>query len=136
MKSDVYLHCTCPAFQYTGPAWHATENSYNLYVTEDRSPDIRDPGKDKYLCKHCIRVARYMSKMGFEKLYQRFKSKTSDLQTATIDDIEDGMVNFLSRNGVEPRVIRAALQSKTFMDDLADQTLYQNLGIYQLADLP
>jgi len=55
-KSDVLVSCSCRHWRYGGAEHHAKEGGY-LYAEEYpigtlASPDIRDPQKHNYVCKH------------------------------------------------------------------------------------
>jgi hypothetical protein len=57
---EVALSCNCPFWQYNGPEFHAKENSYMLgqpYGTA-APPDVRDPDRKFWLCKHAYAVLK------------------------------------------------------------------------------
>ena len=67
--------CSCPAWRYWGPSWHSTRDRYRLpkVPREDRSPDVRDPARVNYLCKHGVRVGERMRRKSFPGLLRDFK---------------------------------------------------------------
>lgn len=73
MTEEVRLHCTCPAFLYWGSDWLSGQNRYNLEPATRIPPNIRDPQRKHYLCKHLIKVCSYMSGANFKFLFDRFK---------------------------------------------------------------
>lgn len=49
------VFCSCPAFLYWGSKYISTDEDYHLPEhDEDRPPDIRDPGRINWLCKHVV----------------------------------------------------------------------------------
>jgi hypothetical protein len=97
MSQDVFLHCTCPAFQYWGSAYNSTEREFNLGPNEERAPDVRDPRRENWVCKHVLRAARFMSKKGFPFLYKRFtKGRRASIELFEGDaEVADfGMMSF------------------------------------------
>lgn len=53
-KLDLELSCSCPAWQWLGPEYHAKQESYQLgpFAGTASTPDIRDPERDNRVCKH------------------------------------------------------------------------------------
>jgi hypothetical protein len=53
-KLDLELSCSCKAWQWLGPEFHAKGESYQLNkpVGTASTPDIRDPERDNRVCKH------------------------------------------------------------------------------------
>lgn len=53
-KLDLELSCSCKAWQWLGPEYHAKTESYQLskLVGTASTPDIRDPERDNRVCKH------------------------------------------------------------------------------------
>jgi len=49
--NEVYVHCTCPDFQYREAYW-ATVNGINAGAPETRPSDETNPNDTKGLCKH------------------------------------------------------------------------------------
>lgn len=68
-SSDLYLRCTCPFWQYGGPEYHAKRGKY-LYKTPQGTagtPDVRDPDKNNYVCKHAYAVLQKIDKYRLRK---------------------------------------------------------------------
>jgi hypothetical protein len=53
-KLDLELSCSCKAWQWLGPEFHAKTENYQLAqpVGTASTPDIRDPERDNRVCKH------------------------------------------------------------------------------------
>jgi len=49
---DVKLFCSCPAFQYWGPAYILTKRNAKYTNPEDRRPRVRNPREYGSMCKH------------------------------------------------------------------------------------
>lgn len=62
-KLDLELSCSCKAWQWLGPEFHAKTDSYQLNkpVGTASTPDIRDPERDNRVCKH-VAAALSMTK--------------------------------------------------------------------------
>lgn len=51
------VYCGCKAFVYWGGKYNSEKRGYNLLPHEDTAaPDIRDPKRKNYICKHIARV--------------------------------------------------------------------------------
>ncbi len=53
-KLDLELSCSCPAWQWLGPEYHAKHEDYQLgpLAGTASTPNIRDPERDNRVCKH------------------------------------------------------------------------------------
>lgn len=93
LNQRVRIHCTCPAWKFTGPAYLSTREKYRLpeskYV-ENRPANIRDPEEQNYVCKHVVRVVQHIRFWNFTRLLRAFaiqagpspnRSKASSLET-------------------------------------------------------
>lgn len=61
-NADILLSCSCPYWRWQGPEYHAKKGGY-LYGPARgtaSTPDIRDPERDNYLCKHAVKVLETM----------------------------------------------------------------------------
>ncbi len=58
--SDVAISCNCPYWKYNGPEYHAKHNDYLLNQPSGSAttPDIRDPERKIWLCKHAYAVLK------------------------------------------------------------------------------
>lgn len=73
-STRVRIHCTCPAFQYWGSAYHSTRKKYNIPgKNESRQPNIRDPKEKRLVCKHVYSVYKDIESDTFIRIYNRFK---------------------------------------------------------------
>jgi hypothetical protein len=58
-KMDLELSCSCPAWQWQGPEFHATgPKDYQLgpLMGTASTPDVRDPERQNFVCKHMAAV--------------------------------------------------------------------------------
>lgn len=57
-KMDLELSCSCPAWQWQGPEFHSTGQEYQLgpLLGTASSPDVRDPARQNFVCKHVAAV--------------------------------------------------------------------------------
>ena len=62
LKTDLELSCSCPAWQWQGPEFHATQEDYQLGPLQGTaaSPDIRDPERQNFVCKHVAAVLDFV----------------------------------------------------------------------------
>ena len=57
-KADVLVSCSCPFWRWQGPEYHAKQKGY-LYgkpVGTASTPDIKDPDRHHWICKHMVAV--------------------------------------------------------------------------------
>ncbi len=61
---DVQVKCDCPFFVFNGPEYHAKQDAYLLGAPGGTAstPDIRDPERVYYACKHLVAVFSLMDK--------------------------------------------------------------------------
>lgn len=105
MNTESLVFCTCPAFLFWGSKYWSTQDGYNIKVhVENRPPYIRDPHKERYICKHVIRASRYMRKKGFSYLNKRFMKKSS-FDASLDDDIKPVVHDFMKMQGMDDEVI-------------------------------
>lgn len=57
-KLDLELSCSCPAWQWLGPEFHARQEAFQLGKARGTAspPNIRDPERDNRVCKHVAAV--------------------------------------------------------------------------------
>lgn len=57
-KMDLSLACSCPAWKWLGPEYHAKQEGFQLGKAQGTAstPDIRDPERDNRVCKHVAAV--------------------------------------------------------------------------------
>jgi hypothetical protein len=57
-KMDLEISCSCPAWQWQGPEFHSTGKEYQLgpLMGTASTPDIRDPARQNFVCKHVAAV--------------------------------------------------------------------------------
>ena len=65
-KFDLDMACSCPAWRWQGPEYHAQQNKYQDPKTPLQgtasTPDIRDPERDNKVCKHMAAVLGFVQK--------------------------------------------------------------------------
>jgi hypothetical protein len=59
-KMDVHLSCSCPAWQWQGPEYHAQQGKYQdgKPVGTAATPNVRDPERVNRVCKHVAAVVK------------------------------------------------------------------------------
>jgi len=64
VESEVKLSCSCPAWTYQGPEYHAKTNGYLLGRPKGSAsrPEVRDAKGDHFLCKHAVAVLRKLDR--------------------------------------------------------------------------
>lgn len=116
VQEEILLKCSCPAFLYYGSAFYASQFGYHIDGNvENRPPVIRDPESNRYLCKHLIRVYKYLEKTSFESLLKRFHLASKQLKMATIEqDILPAIADYLTRINIPDEEIKEVLGSLSF----------------------
>jgi len=122
-SEEVLVKCSCPAFLFYGSEFYASQFGYHIDGnTENRPPVIRDPDGNRYLCKHLIRVYKYIEKISFDRLLKRFKMASENLQMASLEeDILPAIADYLPRIGVSPeesKEVIASIDNKNLEDVL------------------
>ena len=74
LNTDVKVKCSCPAFLYWGSAYNATDEEYNWNFTENRKPDIRDPFRQRKICKHLSHVRTKLRNTTFKQMRKQYSS--------------------------------------------------------------
>lgn len=127
MNTEVLVYCTCPAFLYWGSKYWSSQDGYNIKIyVEDRPPYIRDPHKERYICKHIMRASRYLKKKSFRSLNKDF-DKTSATLASLEYDIKPVISDYLEYKGYRKKEIQDILlniKENNFNDILED------LGVY------
>lgn len=61
---DVKVSCSCPYWRWQGPEYHAKKEDYLKGGPRGTAstPDIRDPERDNYACKHVAYVLEIMKR--------------------------------------------------------------------------
>lgn len=74
---DLELRCSCPAFQYWGPAYILTQRDAKYKPPETRRPRIRNPKEYGAVCKHYQLLLDYLFSYGgtMETYLQTFYAK-------------------------------------------------------------
>lgn len=63
-RMDLHVACSCPAWRWQGPEYHAERESYQDPRTDLQGtasvPNIRDPERDNLVCKHTAAVLDFI----------------------------------------------------------------------------
>lgn len=61
---EITMTCDCPFWRWGGPEYHAKQNEYMLGRPRGTAgpPDIRDPDRKNWLCKHAYAVLRHLER--------------------------------------------------------------------------
>lgn len=61
-NADLLISCSCPYWQWQGPEYHASQKGYLFWRPRGTAsvPDIRDPGRQNFVCKHAYKVLETM----------------------------------------------------------------------------
>ncbi len=125
LVDDVRIHCQCPSFVYWGAAFNATQDKYNLDITEDRPPDIRDPNREVKICKHVARVVRTIRTMTYDRLDdkagRKFRSQVEmEFTLVPIEETFPTIIAFLERNrkDINPVAFVNALDRTNYEESL------------------
>jgi len=129
-RQEVLLKCSCPAFLYYGSAFYASQFMYHIDGSvENRPPVVRDPEGNRYLCKHLIRVYKYVEKISFDQLMKRFRIENKklsfdNLKMATLErDILPALLDYLPRVGVKEDEIEYIARNLSYVncEDILEQ---------------
>ena len=132
IKTRVRIHCTCPAFQYWGSAYHSTKKKYNLPgKNEVRTPNIRDPKEKRLVCKHVYAVYKEIETDTFIRIYNRFKKayyrKRDKKRSSADSEILLYIYNFLKQEGKSHIEIITTIQGLFRTDSIEDFLKSQEL---------
>lgn len=84
---EVAMICNCPFWQWNGPEYNAQANSYLLgqpYGTAS-PPDIRDPNREYWMCKHAYAVLRKLDSFVQEIVTENWDESDEEL-LARVDE--------------------------------------------------
>lgn len=84
---EVAMSCDCPFWRWNGPEFHAKHNSFMLgqpFGTAS-TPNIRDPDRKYYLCKHAYAVLRRLDTFVQEVIDENWDKKGEEL----LEEIND-----------------------------------------------
>lgn len=82
----VALSCDCPFWRWNGPEFHAKENSYQLGQPAGTAadPNVRDPDRQYFLCKHTYAVMKRMDEFVQEVVDENWDKDESEL----VDEVD------------------------------------------------
>jgi hypothetical protein len=77
----ISLDCDCPFWRWNGPEFHAKSNQYALGPQRGSatSPDVRDPDKEFFVCKHAHSVISKMDDFISEIVDKNWEMDDDDL---------------------------------------------------------
>ena len=133
MTMDIRVHCSCPAFLFWGTEWISGYNDYNLEPATTIPPNIRDPQRKNWLCKHLVRVSHYMSSVNFKFLFQRFHYAHTPAKDTALPMLEpaecfDSFIAALKENNTYSKEIETDIR-RHLEDECLDDILVE-AGIY------
>jgi len=106
---DVKVRCGCESFAYWGQAFNITQLGANLDFIENRPPDVRDPNRDNFICKHIARVRQKTLKtLRMKQLEQKYKKSASFITD------EDLIIEVLE-NSPEIEIDKTFIAVKSFL---------------------
>ena len=84
----VALSCDCPFWRYNGPEFHAKHNAYMLGQPFGTAapPDIRDPDRKYFLCKHAYSVLKRLDDFVQEVVDENWEMDDEDLLKQVDED--------------------------------------------------
>jgi len=128
LTSDVRVKCSCPAFQYWGSAYNSTKDGYDLNVNEKREPNIRDPKRERTICKHIGASRLILRNRTFKKMRRQFSSADIiDMPEVSWKDTIPNIESFLSANLKMPKKqIKKVISSVTAENYI---TFLENYGV-------
>lgn len=109
LNSSIRVKCSCPAFQYWGSAYNSTNEDYNLDINEDREPNIRDPHRERKICKHLVKVRTTLRNTTFKKLRKAYSSveeivdEFDQLEEISWDQTIPSIIRFLETKGINKK---------------------------------
>ena len=102
LNDDVRVHCSCEFWKYWGSAYISTIEGYNLDVSENRPPVVRDPKLKNKLCKHVVRAIKDLRGMTFKQLKHKYALNDGNMfDTVSVDDTIPFVRAYLKRNRPE-----------------------------------
>lgn len=73
LLKDCRVACTCPAFLYWGSKYNATVGKYNYKTSTDIEPNIRDPKRERKVCKHIACIRQYFRGFTERGIHKKYK---------------------------------------------------------------
>lgn len=74
-KLDLFLACSCPAWQWQGPEYHSTTKDYQdpntALLGTASTPDVRDPRRINKVCKHVAAVLSFTENWEIPKIKRK-----------------------------------------------------------------
>ena len=84
----VALSCDCPFWRYNGPEFHAKHNAYMLGQPFGTAapPDVRDPDRKYFLCKHAYSVLKRLDDFVQEVLEENWEKDDDEILDQVDED--------------------------------------------------
>lgn len=73
LTKDCRVACTCPAYLYWGSKYNATQGDYFYKSQTSIAPDIRDPKRERKVCKHIVAVRSAMRNLNDKSVNKKYK---------------------------------------------------------------
>ena len=73
LVKDCKVVCTCPAYIYWGSKYNATQGEYFYKSYTNIPPDIRDPNRERLICKHIVAVRPYLKNLTKTTVHKKYK---------------------------------------------------------------
>lgn len=79
LMKDCKVVCTCPAFLYWGSKYNATVGEYNYRTSTNIPPDIRDPNRERKVCKHIAATRQYLRNLTGKTVHKKYKRQFDEI---------------------------------------------------------
>lgn len=141
LTKDCRVACTCPAYLYWGSKYNATQGDYFYKSQIDIAPDIRDPKRERKICKHIVAVRQVMRNLNDKSVHKKYKDtfdynpkvdtvvrKQSKVKSSAIQTIDFNEVEVIASL---QRAIPSIDPLATITDDSLFETYLETLlGMY------
>ena len=149
----IAMNCDCEFWQWNGPEFHAAENAYMLGNPRGTAspPDVRDPDRKYYLCKHTYAVLTRLDhfvqevagkgELDDEAVLLAMDQNWSDMEEVSmipLDEVEDENVevDWESDDEVEPEELDEESDEDPSADDTPDiEFEEEDIGPEELDDI-
>jgi hypothetical protein len=95
---QVRVSCSCPFWQYYGPAFNSNTGEYSYDGKSVKSPDARDPMRKNLICKHVYAVGLIFQKYASKNNLDTYKEVDELLES--LDEKEDQFLPEITSEGV------------------------------------
>jgi hypothetical protein len=95
---QVRVSCTCPFWQYYGPAFNSNTGEYSYDAKSVKSPDSRDPMRKNLICKHVYAVGLIFQKYASKNNLDTYKEVDELLES--LDEKENQFLPEITSEGI------------------------------------